>query len=195
MPDQRPEVTTLLADWRNGDQEAGHRLMTVAYDNLHRLAAYYLHHERSDHTLQATELVSELYLKLFSSEPVHWQDRAHFFAVAARQLRRILVDHARSKRARKRGGDDVRVSLTAAEGLAQPIDLDVLDIDDSLRRLEALDPRAAAGVELRFFAGLKEAEVADVLGVSLVTVQRDWKFARAWLISQLVPAGAKRSVR
>jgi RNA polymerase sigma factor (TIGR02999 family) len=187
MSGHQLELTALLADWRCGNQEAGKQLMTAAYDHLRRLAAHYLHHERPDHTLQATELVSELYLKLFSSEPVEWQDRAHFFAVAARQLRRILVDHARARRAEKRGGKGVKVSLTAVAGLAQPVEIDVLHIDETLSQLEALDARAAAGVELRFFAGLKETEIAEVLGISLATVHRDWKFSRAWLISRLMP--------
>ncbi|MET0214616.1 MAG: sigma-70 family RNA polymerase sigma factor [Vicinamibacterales bacterium] len=191
MPEHRSELTDLLADWRCGNEEAGRQLMTAAYDQLRRLAAYYLHHERADHTLQATELVGELYLRLFSSEPVDWQDRAHFFAVAARQLRRILVDHARGKHAEKRGGSRIRVSLTAIAGLAQPVEMDVLHIDETLRQLEELDPRAAAGVELRFFAGLKETEIAEVLGISLATLHRDWRFCRAWLISQLMP-GVKR---
>jgi RNA polymerase sigma factor (TIGR02999 family) len=180
------ELTALLADWRRGNQEAGKQLMTAAYERLRRLAGHYLHHERSDHTLQATELVSELYLKLFSSEPVEWQDRVHFFAVAARQFRRILVDHARARRAEKRGGNCVKVSLTAVVGVTQSVELDVLHIDETLRQLEVLDPRAAAGVELRFFAGLKETEIAEVLGISLATLHRDWKFSRAWLISRLM---------
>jgi RNA polymerase sigma factor (TIGR02999 family) len=187
MPGNQPELTALLVDWRRGSDEAGKQLMTAAYEQLRRLAAHYLHHERPDHTLQATELVSELYLKLFSARPVEWQDRAHFFAIAARQMRRILVDHARARRAEKRGGHDVRVSFTAAEGLAQPIEIDLLHVDEILRQLEKLDPRAAAGVELRFFAGLKEIEIAEVLGISLATLHRDWKFSRAWLLSRLCP--------
>jgi RNA polymerase sigma factor (TIGR02999 family) len=190
-----PELTALLAEWRGGNEEAGKQLMTGAYDDLRRLAAHYLHHERSDHTLQATELVSELYVKLFSSEPVEWRDRAHFFAVAARQLRRILVDHARAKRADKRGGNDVRVPLTGFAGVAQPVEIDVLQIEEVLSQLEVLDPRAAAGVELRFFAGLKEIEIAEVLGISLATLHRDWKFSRAWLISRLMPVGRHEAGR
>ena len=186
MSSQPLELTALLADWRHGNEEAGKQLMAAAYEHLRRLAAHYLHRERSDHTLQATELVSELYLKLFASEPVEWRDRVHFFAVAARQLRRILVDHARAKRAEKRGGNCVKVSLTDVAELAQSLEIDVLDIDETLKQLEELDPRAAAGVELRFFAGLKETEIAEVLGISLATLHRDWKFSRAWLISRLL---------
>jgi RNA polymerase sigma factor (TIGR02999 family) len=187
MPQRTRDLTELLAGWRGGDREAGNRLIQAAYDHLHRMAAHYLHREHPGHTLEAASLVNELYVRLFSSEPVEWQDRAHFFAVAAQQLRRILVDHARAARAEKRGGNRVRVSLTAAEGLMAPIERDVLELDEALKRLDALDPRAAAGVELRFFAGLSEPEIAEVLGISLATLHRDWKVARAWLISQLVP--------
>ena len=192
MADDRLELTALLRDWRGGNEEAGKQLMTAAYEHLCRLAGHYLRHERSDHTLQATELVSELYVKLFSSEAVNWQDRAHFFAVAARQLRRILIDHARARRAEKRGGDGVKVSLSDVAGPAQSVEIDVLHIDEILRQFEVLDPRAAAGVELRFFAGLKETEIAEVLGISLATLHRDWKFSRAWLISRLMPVEERR---
>ena len=192
MPGDQRDLTALLADWRGGSEEAGKQLMTAAYDQLRRMAARYLHHERPDHTLQATELVSELYLKLFSSRAVEWQDRAHFFAVAARQLRRILIDHARARRAGKRGGHNVRVSLTAAAGLVHSADIDVLHIDEALTQLETLDPRAAAGVELRFFAGLTETEIAEVLGISLATLHRDWRFSRAWLMNRLLPGTVSR---
>jgi RNA polymerase sigma factor (sigma-70 family) len=157
------ELTALLADWRDGNDEAGKRLMAVAYDHLRRLAAHYLRRERSDHTLQATELVSELYLRLFSSEPVDWNYRVHFFAVAARQL-------------------------------AQSVEIDLLEIDEALAQLEASEPRAAAGVELRFFAGLTETEIADALGISLATLRRDWKFSRAWLLSRLLPTTTHEKV-
>jgi RNA polymerase sigma-70 factor (ECF subfamily) len=195
MSGRELELTALLADWRAGDGEAGKQLMAVAYDHLRRLAAYYLRRERSDHTLQATELVSELYVKLFSSEPVEWQDRVHFFAVASRQLRRILVDHARAKRADKRGGNCVKLSLTAIVGLVQSVEIDLLEIEEALAQLEASDPRAAAGVELRFFAGLTESEIAEALGISLATLRRDWKFSRAWLLSRLLPATHERASR
>jgi RNA polymerase sigma factor (TIGR02999 family) len=182
-----PELTELLADWRGGNREAGNRLIEAAYQHLHRLATHYLRQERAGHTLDASALVNELYVRLFSADAVEWRDRAHFFAVAAQQLRRILVDHARATRAGKRGGDRVRISLTAAEGLVPLIDRDILEIDEALKRLEALDARAAAGVELRFFGGLTELEIAEALNISLATLHRDWKVARAWLISQLGP--------
>jgi RNA polymerase sigma-70 factor, ECF subfamily len=183
MAENPRDLTDLLIDWRRGNQEAGKELIQAVYDRLHRMAAYYLRQESTGHTLEATALVHELYLKMFSSKPVKWQDRAHFFAVAAQQLRRILVDHARAARAGKRGGDYLKVSITAAKSL--PFPTDILDIDEALRSLERLDPRAAAGVELRFFAGLTETEIAEALGISLATLHRDWKMARAWLLSQL----------
>jgi RNA polymerase sigma factor (TIGR02999 family) len=181
------DLTNLLADWRGGNREAGNQLMEAAYKHLHRLASHYLQQERADHTLNASALVNELYVRLFSSDICEWRDRTHFFAVAAQQLRRILVDHARAARADKRGGDRVRVSLTVAEGVAPPMDRDILEVDEALRQLEALDPRAAAGVELRFFGGLNESEIAEALGISLATIHRDWKVARAWLVAQLSP--------
>jgi RNA polymerase sigma factor (TIGR02999 family) len=183
MAESPADLTGLLIDWRKGNQEAGNELIQAVYERLHRLASYFLRGEHAGHTLEATALVHELYVKMFSSKPVQWQDRAHFFAVAAQQLRRILVDHARASRAEKRGGNCLRVSITAAKNLAFPTD--ILDMDEALKGLEELDPRAAAVVELRFFAGLKEAEIAEALGISLATLHRDWKIARAWLMCQL----------
>jgi RNA polymerase sigma factor (TIGR02999 family) len=179
------DLTDLLADWRSGNQEAGNQLIEAAYKHLHRMASYYLRQERAGHTLDASALVNELYVRLFSSGTFEWRDRTHFFAVAAQQLRRILVDHARAAGAEKRGGDRVRVSLTIADGAAAPLDRDILDVDEALKQLAALDPRAAAGVELRFFGGLNETEIAEALGISLATLYRDWRVARAWLVAQL----------
>ena len=181
-------ITTLIIDSRNGNTVSGDHLATILYNELRLLAGHYLRQERPSHTLQPTALVHELYLRLFgSSEPVAWQNRAHFFAVAAQTLRRILVDHARAHRAEKRGGEHVKVSLTAAEGWAQSRDEDVLAVEEALQQLAKLQPRAGQVVELRFFAGLTEEEIAEVLGVSAITVKRDWKFARAWLLSTLHP--------
>ncbi len=177
--------TRWLVEWRNGSQEAGDRLFEAAYQELRRLAAWHLGKERADHTLQPTALVNELYIKLFAGEPVDWQNRAHFFAVAAQQIRRILIDHARARLAEKRGGGDVRLSLGDVTGEAAPPDEDLIELDQALRRLEELDQRSARVVELRFFAGLTEKEAAEVLGISVATLKRDWDFARAWLISQL----------
>ena len=147
------DVTTLLLEWRNGSQPAGDQLMGLVYSDLRRLAAHYMKGERAGHTLQPTALVHELYCRIFTSEKqLDWQNRAHFFAVAAQTLRRILVDHARSRGAEKRGGDQVRLSLTQANGWAETRDEDVLAIDEALQRLHAIDERAAQVVELRFSA-------------------------------------------
>lgn len=184
------QVTTLLLQWREGDADAGNRLLKTVYSELRRLAAHYMRQERADHTLQATALVHEMYLRLVASGPVNWQNRAHFFAVAAQQLRRILVNHARDRQAGKRGGKQVKLALTDVNGLAEPRNEDLLLIDEALRELEKLDPRSAQVVELRFFGGLTEAEAAEALGVSLATVKRDWEFARAWLIQRLKSGGS-----
>ena len=173
-------------DSRNGNTVSGEHLAAILYSELRLLAGHYLRRERPSHTLQPTALVHELYLRLFgASERLAWQNRAHFFAVAAQTLRRILVDHARAHRAEKRGGEHVKVSLTSAEGWAQSRDEDLLAVDEALQELAKLQPRAGQVVELRFFAGLTEEEIAEVLGVSAITVKRDWKFARAWLLSTL----------
>ena len=161
--------------------------MATAYDQLHRIAAELIRQERQDHTLQATALVNELYVRLFASEPVAWQDRAHFFAVAARQLRRILVNHARDRRAVKRGAGAIKLSLTDVDLTSKPLQEDVLSVDQALSRLEQFDQRVAHVVELRFFGGLHEKEAAAVLGISVPTLKRDWEFARSWLLTQLAP--------
>ncbi len=179
------DVTAILSAWGEGDQEAGNELVGIVYQELRRLASHYLQSERDGHTLQPTALVHELYLKLFSSQPLHLHDREHFLAVAARQLRHIVVDHARNKHAQKRGGSQGAISLDDAHGLAVPVDARVIDLDQALARLEKLDPRAAQVVELRFFGGLKDEEVGKTLGISLATVKRDWDFARSWLLNQL----------
>jgi len=184
---QDPEsVTTLLLDCRQGNTGARDQLLALLYNELRLLARRYLGRERPDHTLQATALVHELYLRLFAKgEPVSWQNRAHFFAVAAQTLRRILVDHARALRAAKRGGPRLKVSLTEAQGWTGNRAEDLVALDEALDRLAKLQPRAAQVVELRFFGGLQEDEIAEVLGVSPISVKRDWKVARAWLLSQL----------
>jgi len=184
MPTDSP-VTQLLAEWRRGDQDAGNRLFAMTYHELRRLAGWHL--QKENQTIQATALVNELYLKLFAGAPVEWQDRAHFFAVAAQQMRRLLIDYARAAGAQKRGGNRTRLSLTEANGVPAPFDEDLLDLDDALKHLEALDPRAARVVELRYFAGLTETEAAEVIGISVATLKRDWDFARAWLLRRLEP--------
>jgi RNA polymerase sigma factor (TIGR02999 family) len=179
----RAEVTTLLAEWRNGDEPARNRLISVVYDELRRIAAASLKNEAAGHTMQPTDLVHELYLRVFEPGSVNLVDRKHLFAIAARQMRRILVDHARSRNAQKRGGG-VSVDLSQAlEPAAKPQDL--LVIDEALSKLAELDERAAQVVELRFFAGTTEQETADALEISVNTVKRDWDFARAWLYKTL----------
>lgn len=183
-------VTQWLAAWQEGDDEARDRLFSVVYPQLRRVAARFLQQERADHTLEPTALVNEVALRLLGSGPVAYNDRTHFFALAARIMRRILIDHARTGTAAKRGGVQQRVNLSSIEGwLAEPESADVLLLDDALSRLEQADPRAARVVELRFFGGLREQDVADILGVSAITVKRDWRVARAWLIDQLRPSG------
>lgn len=179
-----PELKTLLSRWREGDREAGNQLIAVVYHDLRRLAAQYLRNEVPGQTLQATALVHELYVQLFSGEPPQLQDRAHFFALAARQLRHMLIDRARMRQADKRGGRNARVSLSEANA-ALAHDEDLVELDRELTKLEELEPRCAQVVELRFFGGLREGEIAATLGISVTTVKRDWEFARAWLLKRL----------
>ena len=178
-------MTALLAAWRAGDEHARDEVVMIVYQELRHLAHHYLSQERPDHTLQTTALVHELYLKLCSSGPVEWQDRAHFMAVAARQLRYILIDYAKSASRRKRGGGRVRVTLSDLPDATKPQEEDVLSLNDALTRLEKLAARPAQVVELRFFAVMTEEEIAEVIGASVATVKRDWDFSRSWLITQL----------
>jgi RNA polymerase sigma factor (TIGR02999 family) len=178
-------LTTLLAGWRNGDKAAADELIAAVYQELHRVAGRYMRAERPDHTLQPTALVNELFLKLLDHGPVDWQNRAHFFAVAAGQLRRILVNHARDRNAQKRGGKRVKLALTEVNGLAEPHEQDLLELDEVLDRLEQVDERAARVIELRFFAGMTDAEAAEALGISVATLKRDWAFGRAFLLRHL----------
>jgi RNA polymerase sigma factor (TIGR02999 family) len=190
LPDS-VQVTTLLHEWRQGNAAAGERFLGLVYDELRHLATRYLRQERRDHTLQPTALVHELYLRLFASEPIPWQNRAHVFAVAAHTLRRILVDHARAEQSAKRGGLQLKVTFTGVQQeLSTSPDHDVLVVNEALDRLAQLAPRAAQVVELRFFGGLEEKEVAEVLAVAPITVKRDWRFARAWLLTQFQPFDA-----
>lgn len=177
-------VTKLLQEWRSGKQEALDELMPYVYDELRRLAAHYMKRERREHTLQATALVNEAYLRLIDVR-VSWQDRAHFFAVAARLMRRLLVDHARSHRRVKRDSGAERVSLDDAVQITTEQKLDVLAVDEALTRFATFDPRKAEMVELHFFGGLTNEEVAEALGVSRATVQRELRLAKAWLNYEL----------
>lgn len=180
------QITGWLADWRAGDDLARDRLFTVVHPQLRALAARLLQRERRDHTLEPNAVVNELYLRLMGGQPISYQNRVHFFAIAAQTMRRVLIDHARARVAEKRGGPQERVGLSAAERAtpAAPSEL-LLDLDTLLSALATRDPRAARVVELRFFGGLREEDVAEVLQVSVITVKRDWKAARAWLAAYL----------
>ena len=179
------EFTALLIEYRSGSQEAGDQLVVLVYQDLRRLAQYYLQQERPEHTLQATALVHEAYLRLFDEGTFEWRDRAHFFAIAARQMRRILVDYARQMQAEKRSGGQIKLSLEEVTGEAAQRDEDLIALDEALSQLEKVSLRASQIVELRFFAGLTEKEVAQALGISLATLKRDWDFAKAWLYQQI----------
>lgn len=179
------EITRLLAAWSDGDADAFDRLIPVVFDELRAIAARYFEREDSRHTLQPTALVSELYLRLAGCEKVHFKNRAHFFGTSATLMRRILVDYARTRDRQKRGSGDRPVSLAVVPEVAWELDLDLLLLDDALQALARLDPRQARIVELRFFAGLKNHEIAEVLGVSRTTVKREWETARRWLYRTL----------
>lgn len=179
---QTPQnVTRLLIGWSKGDKEALDALVPLVYDELRRQAARYLRHERVGHTLQTTALIHEAYLKLVDQKNVHWQNRAHFFGIAAQLMRRILVDHARTKKRAKRGGSEIRVSFSEATLKAKSQDLDIVALDEALERLAEIDEQQSRIVELRFFSGLTVEETAEVLGISPATVKRDWSMAKAWL--------------
>jgi RNA polymerase sigma-70 factor, ECF subfamily len=187
MASGQSEVTAALAAWSAGDRQALARVLPQIYDELRALAAQHLRQERPGHTLQATALVNEAFLRLSGREHVHVEARVQFFAIAAQAMRRVLVDHARRRQAGKRGGRENPVPLTevAEAELAVSQEIDLLDVDDALTRLAALDARQAQVVELRFFAGMEVEEIAAVLAVSASTVQREWRMARAWLRHQL----------
>jgi len=178
------EITQLLARVRTGDEQANAQLAPLIYDELRRLAAYYIRSERPDHTLQATALVHEAYIKLVGQD-IDWQSRAHFFAVAAQVMRRVLVDYARAAKADKRAGKLHRIPLESALVYAEEQSGELIALDEALERLGQWDPRQSRIVELRFFAGLSVEETAEVLGISTRTVKRDWSMARAWLYSEL----------
>jgi RNA polymerase sigma factor (TIGR02999 family) len=177
----REEVTRMLVDWSGGDREAPARLIPLVYEELRQLARQYLQHERPDHTLQATGLVHEAYLRLVDQSTTTWQNRAHFFGVAAQVMRRILVDYARSHRAEKRGGGWDKLVFDEALAPSDERSIDLVALDDALKDLLVLDPRQSQIVELRFFGGLTNEEVGEVLDVSPRTVKREWRMAKAWL--------------
>ena len=183
--DPSVEITRLLRAWSEGDQDALERLTPMVYDELRRMARRYMHREREGHTLQTTALVNEAYLRLIDGTKVNWHDRAHFFAVSAQMMRRILVDAARARASSKRGGNALRAELDEIPDLSSGRDREIVAIDEALTALATLDPRKAKVVELRFFGGLSVEETADVLKISPQSVLRDWKLAKAWLLREL----------
>jgi RNA polymerase sigma factor (TIGR02999 family) len=179
------EVTQMLLDWSNGDKEALDKLVPLVYDELRRLAHRFMSREREGHTLQTTALVNEAYLKLIDQRNVSWQNRAHFFAVSAKLMRRILVDYARSRRYAKREGETRKVTLEEAAIVSKERGADLIAVDDALISLEAVDLRKCQVVELRFFGGLTIDETAEVMQTSHATIERDWTTARAWLYREI----------
>ncbi|MGA2981003.1 MAG: sigma-70 family RNA polymerase sigma factor [Terriglobales bacterium] len=185
MTQSSSQITELLAQWSRGDLDAREALMPLVYAELRRLAGSYLRRERSDHTLQPTALVNEAYLKLVEQKNVHWKDKGHFFAITAQLMRRILVDHARSHLAEKRGSGVAKVPLEGVITMSKERPDDLLTLDESLTRLARIDPRQAQIVELKVFAGLSIEDTAELLGISPATVKRDWSMARAWLVLEI----------
>jgi RNA polymerase sigma-70 factor (ECF subfamily) len=175
------DVTRLLVDWSNGDQAALDRLLPLVNDELRQLARRYMRRESPGHTLQTSALINEAYLRLIDQKRVRWQNRAHFFGVAAQLMRRVLIDHARSHRYAKRGGGALKVSLDEAAAVTEARAAELLAVDEALEKLTKMDARKGRIVELRFFGGLTEVEAAEVMGVSLPTAQREWRAAKAWL--------------
>jgi len=182
-PQQR--VTELLAQWSNGDNAALAELTPLIYEELRRLAHHQMAGQRPDHTLQTTALVNEAYLRLADQTRVNWQNRAHFFAVAARAMRQILVDYARSQQSKRRGGGALKVELEDAAIVSPEQSREIVDLHEALEKLAQLDARKAQVVELKYFGGLNYDEMAEVLKISRVTVRRDWEFAKLWLYTEL----------
>jgi len=181
-----PDVTQLLANWSQGDQSALEQLMPLVYGELRRLAGAYLRRERSNHTLQSTALVHEAFMRLVQQQDVQWRNRAHFYAIAAQMIRRILVDYARSQHAEKRGSGAIKLALDEAMAVPQTgADIDLLGLNDALDRLAELDERQGKIVELRFFAGLSIEETAEVMHLSPASIKREWQTARAWLFREM----------
>ncbi len=187
MGESSQDVTRLLREWGKGDANAAGELFPIVYAELRRLARGYMRHERTEHTLQSTALIHEAYLRLANQKGAEWQNRTQFFAVAAQMMRRILVDHARSRAYQKRGGAIANVTLDIAENalIAPERGPELLALDSALERLADFDARKAKVVELRYFGGLDAQEIAEALGVSAVTVTRDWKMAKAWLRQEI----------
>jgi RNA polymerase sigma factor (TIGR02999 family) len=194
MASQTEAVSDLLRSWGRGNLQARDDLLPMVYRELKRRAAAYLRRERRDHTLQPTALVHEAYLRLIGQDRVAWQNRAHFFCIAAQMMRRILIDHAREHQAAKRPGAGLRVALDDQVGASRPLDCEVLLLDQALEELGQLDERQAQIVELRYFGGMSEQEVATVLSLSRATVTREWQTARAWMFRRMTSRREARSL-
>ena len=186
------QITHLLLDWSNGDEFALEQLMPLVYEELRRMARRFMRRQPSGHTFQTTELIHEAYLKIAKNDGRNWQNRAHFFGVAAKAMRQILVDYARSKNSQKRGGWQDRVTLTDETAVISNKSREIVALDDALKKLEEIDERRSRVVELKFFGGLKIEEIAEVLKISAETVNRDWSFARTWLLRELETPVEKR---
>ena len=178
-------ISRLLVDWRDGDKTALDRLVPLVYRELRRLAGYYMRRQRADHTLQTSALINEAYLRLIDYKNMRWESRAHFYAIAAQAMRRILVDHARSRGYQKRGGDALKVSFDETVIGAPERGEELIALDDALKDLAAIDARKSQVVEMRYFGGLSVDETAEVLGVSAVTVMREWRSAKGWLLKAI----------
>jgi len=179
------QVTELLQKWRSGDKAALDELTPLVYDELHRLAHRYIGHERPGHTLQTTALMNEAYVRLVEKKEIRWENRVHFFAVSAQVMRRILVDYARQNAAAKRGGAAQRVTLDEQALVSHERSAELVELDEAMHGLAEIHPRRCEVVELRYFGGLNNTEIADVMKISEATVERDWRFARAWLYREL----------
>jgi len=188
MSSSEEEVTALLRRWRDGDEAALNKLTPLVYDELHRLAHKYIRRERPGHTLQTTALVNEAYVRLVDQNSVDWQNRAHFFGVAAQVMRHILVDYARQQTAVKRGGGVGRFNLDEGLIVSKESAAELVALDEALKALSNLYPRRSKVVELRYFGGLNNKEASEILNVSETTIERDWRFARAWLFREMRPA-------
>ena len=188
MSSSEEEVTALLRRWRDGDEGALNKLTPLVYDELHRLAHKYIRRERPGHTLQTTALVNEAYVRLVDQNSVDWQNRAHFFGVAAQVMRHILVDYARQQTAVKRGGGVERFNLDEGLIVSKESAAELVALDEALKALSNLYPRRSKVVELRYFGGLNNKEASEILNVSETTIERDWRFARAWLFREMRPA-------
>ena len=189
QPPKQHEITQLLAEWSDGNQSALDELYPLVYDELHRLARRYMSRERKDHTLQTTALINEAYVRMVDQKNVNWANRSHFFAISAQIMRRILIDHARRHAYAKRGGGAQQVSLEEVAAIVPNQGRELVRLDEALKILAERDPRRCQVVELRYFGGLNNEEIAGVLHVSENTVTRDWNMARAWLYQQLTGSG------